>query len=215
MRPGCDGDGSAAATAALQTNAAAAPAGVATVQPYATSQSAATAASGKKAKKARDKKDGAALAATTALSAQDVQTILAQAASQARPTQAVAVVDRGGTLLGLIGNNGLNPADADKGLFAFTGEVVQRAISGRAPPPTSKAAAKPSPPATARFIIQNHFPQPIRNTGGGPLYGVEFANLQGSDVILATARGRSAATRAASRSTSTASRSAASESRGT
>jgi uncharacterized protein GlcG (DUF336 family) len=187
---GCDGDGSTAvATAALQTSAAAAPAGVATVQPYATSQSAATAASGQKAKKGRDKKDGAALAASTALSAQDVQTILAQAASQARPTQAVAVVDRGGTLLGLIGNSGLKPADADKGLFAFTGEVVQRAIERARTAANFQSRGEAFTTRTARFIIQNHFPQPIRNTGGGPLYGVEFANLQGSDVILGDRQG--------------------------
>src|SRR5688572_11728434 len=34
---------------------------------------------------------------------------------------------------------------------------------------------------TARFIIQDHFPHPVSNTPGGPLYGVQFSSLPGTD----------------------------------
>jgi uncharacterized protein GlcG (DUF336 family) len=36
---------------------------------------------------------------------------------------------------------------------------------------------------TARFIVQNDFPQPITNTEAGPLLGVEFSNAAGSDAL--------------------------------
>ncbi len=36
---------------------------------------------------------------------------------------------------------------------------------------------------TARFIIQDHFPQPVQNTPGGPLYGVEFSSQPFSDAL--------------------------------
>src|SRR5262249_48277115 len=36
---------------------------------------------------------------------------------------------------------------------------------------------------TARFIIQDRFPNDVPNTPGGPLYGVEFSSLRGTDVL--------------------------------
>ncbi|MBI3891383.1 MAG: heme-binding protein [Candidatus Wallbacteria bacterium] len=38
---------------------------------------------------------------------------------------------------------------------------------------------------TARFIILDHFPPGVSNTGGGPLYGVNNSSLPGSDVLVA------------------------------
>lgn len=105
------------------------------------------------------------------LTAPEVQTILARAASQAVPTQAVVVVDREGVTLGVFALHG-------------AGEAVIFAAAARA-----KTAAffqsreNAFTTRTARFIIQDHFPQPVRRTPGGPLYGVQFSSLPTSDVL--------------------------------
>ena len=111
---------------------------------------------------------------TTHLTSAEVSTILAQAASQAAPTQAVVVVDREGVVLGI---------------FALAGAVGE-AIGAAAARAKTAAFFESSQDAfttrTARFIIQDHFPQPVQNTPGGPLYGVQFSSLPGSDVIKPT-----------------------------
>lgn len=120
----------------------------------------------------------AAIAAGTAtspfeynLSSDQVSQILAQAASQARPGQAIAVVDREGKILGVFAMTGATQDTIDKAIArARTGaffESRQEAFTTR----------------TARFIIQDHFPFPIKNTPGGPLYGVEFSSLPGTDIL--------------------------------
>jgi uncharacterized protein GlcG (DUF336 family) len=100
-----------------------------------------------------------------------VSKILAQAASQMLPTQAVAVSDRDGHILGIFAGPQTTEDTKVKAIMrARTGgffESSQQTFSTR----------------TARFIIQDNFPFPIRNTGGGPLYGVEFSDLPGSDVL--------------------------------
>jgi uncharacterized protein GlcG (DUF336 family) len=105
------------------------------------------------------------------LSAAQVSQILAQAASQARPGQAVAVADREGKVLGVYATTGATQATINAAITrARTGgyfQSTQNAFSTR----------------TARFIIQDHFPWPIRNTGGGPLYGVQFSSLPGTDIL--------------------------------
>ena len=111
-----------------------------------------------------------------ALDAAEVETILGQAASQARPGQIVAVVDREGTLLGVFGRAGGNAGEQ----AVVTELAVQRARTAAAFQSVQNAFTT----RTARFIIQNHFPQPVRNTPGGPLYGVEFSSFPGSDVLL-------------------------------
>ena len=113
--------------------------------------------------------------ATAALSTVQVQTVLAQAASQARPGQVAAVVDREGTLLGVIGKSGGDPAEQ----AIIVKLAIQRARTAAAFESTEDAFTT----RTARFIIQNHFPQPVRNTPGGPLYGVEFSSFPGSDIL--------------------------------
>jgi len=107
------------------------------------------------------------------LSASDVSAILAQAASQAHPGQAIAITDRDGHVLGVFAMTGATQDTIDKAVTrARTGglfESTQQTFSTR----------------TARFIIQDHFPPAIRNTPGGPLYGVQFSDLPGSDILSA------------------------------
>lgn len=107
------------------------------------------------------------------MTAAQVSQILAQAASQARPGQAVAVVDREGIVLGVFATTGASQASIDA--------AVVRARTGAYFQSTQNAFTT----RTARFIIQDRFPFPIRNTAGGPLYGVEFSNLPGSDMLTA------------------------------
>lgn len=105
------------------------------------------------------------------LTAAQVSQILAQAASQARAGQAIAVVDREGAILGVFAMSGATQDSIDKAIVrARTGayfQSTQNAFSTR----------------TARFIIQDHFPFPIRNTAGGPLYGVQFSSFPGTDIL--------------------------------
>ena len=114
---------------------------------------------------------------TLALQPSDVSAVLANAASQARPGQAVAVVDREGTLLGLYLGSGVSAADT----LAVEFLAIQRASTAAAFESTQDAFST----RTARFIIQNNFPQGVANTGGGPLYGVEFSSFPGADILPA------------------------------
>lgn len=123
-------------------------------------------------------------AKTTALAVSDVQNIIAAGVSQMRPTQAVAVTDRSGNLLGLYLGSGLNPAELnDPNPFnTFTGGVVLRAVQRARTAAAFQSRGEAFTTRTARFIILNQFPQPIKNQGGGPLYGVEISQLLGGDI---------------------------------
>lgn len=109
-----------------------------------------------------------------ALTAADVQQIISQASATSLPSQAIVVVDRDGNILGIWGqqtgvlyrNYEIQQATQRARTAAFF-ESTQDAFTTR----------------TARFIIQDHFPQPVANTPGGPLYGVEFSSLPGTDVL--------------------------------
>jgi len=113
-----------------------------------------------------------------ALSVSDVQTILAQAGSQAMGSQAIVVVDREGSILGMFGGSQLGTTDPISQQI-FT-DAVARARTAAFFESTGEAFSS----RTARFIIEDHFPWPIRNTPGGPLYGVEFSSLVNSNVLL-------------------------------
>src|SRR3954469_18095987 len=112
---------------------------------------------------------------SAALSDTDVQTVLAQAGAQALPGQAAAVVDREGTVLGVFVRAGINPAEQS----VIIGLAIQRARTAAFFESEQDAFTT----RTARFIIQNHFPQPVRKTPGGPLYGVEFSSFAGTDIL--------------------------------
>lgn len=116
-----------------------------------------------------------AVPAMAALSISDVGTILANAASQARAGQVAAVVDREGTVLGIFSRTGGNSSETD----TLIGLAIQRARTAAAFESSQNAFTT----RTARFIIQNHFPYPVRRTAGGPLYGVEFSAFPGGDIL--------------------------------
>ena len=105
----------------------------------------------------------------------DVQTIINRAVTRAvaiSPNSVIAVTDREGYVLGIWNVAGGEPtptqianAVSKAGTAAFLSSN-QNAFTSR----------------TAGFIIQQHFPDGVRNTPPGPLVGVGFSNLPFSDV---------------------------------
>lgn len=130
------------------------------------------------------------------LTAAEVTTILGQAASQARPGQVIVVMDDEGVTLGIVTMTGSDDNVAPDGTpyeFTLNGAPVARLTEReqliRAAAARARTAAffqsneNAFTPRTARFIIQDHFPQPIKNTPGGPLYGVQFSSFRGNDTL--------------------------------
>ncbi len=124
------------------------------------------------------------------LTAAEVETILGQAASQARPGQVIVVMDDEGVTLGMYAMTGFNDNRAPNGVVYPPGglfserEQLVRAASARARTAAFfQSNENAFTPRTARFIIQDHFPHPIKNTPGGPLYGVQFSSFRGGDVL--------------------------------
>jgi uncharacterized protein GlcG (DUF336 family) len=116
---------------------------------------------------------------TEELTAADVQSILAAAASQANRKQIIVVTDREGVILGSLA---MYKASTDSATRARElGKAIARARTAAFFESTQDAFST----RTARFIIQDHFPDPIQNTPGGPLYGVEFSSLPGADILPA------------------------------
>lgn len=107
-----------------------------------------------------------------ALDAREVKRILAAAVSQAGKKQIIAVVDREGEVLGVFGRAHAKPS-------LSLGKAIARARTAA----FFASAQNAFTPRTARFIIQDNFPFPVPNTPGGPLYGVQFSSLPGSDVF--------------------------------
>jgi uncharacterized protein GlcG (DUF336 family) len=125
------------------------------------------------------------------LTADEVTTILGQAASQARPGQVIVVMDDEGVTLGIVAMSGSDDNVAPDGTAYPTAvarlterEQLIRAASARARTAAFfQSNENAFTPRTARFIIQDHFPQPVQNTPGGPLYGVQFSSFRGDDVL--------------------------------
>ena len=109
--------------------------------------------------------------AAARLSANDVETLLAQAASQAGPRQAIVVVDRQGFILGIFGMTNTNS------------RFIQKAAARARTAAFFQSSEEAFTTRTARFIVQDRFPHPVPNTPGGPLYGVEFSSLPASDIL--------------------------------
>jgi uncharacterized protein GlcG (DUF336 family) len=118
------------------------------------------------------------LAAT--LDSGDVKRILGQAASQALSASlnkiVIAVVDREANVLGIFGREGTTPG-------AETDAITLNAIARARTVALFESRDDAFSTRSARFIIQDHFPTPIKGTPGGPLYGVQFSNLIGSDIV--------------------------------
>src|SRR6202795_2629613 len=105
----------------------------------------------------------------------DVQTIINQAVTRAvviSPNSVIAVTDREGYVLGIWNVAGGEP----------TPTQIANAVSkaGTAAFLSSNENAFTS--RTAGFIIQQHFPDGVRNTPPGPLVGVGLSNLFFSDI---------------------------------
>jgi uncharacterized protein GlcG (DUF336 family) len=119
------------------------------------------------------------------LTAADVSTLLAQAASQVKnpetSIQAIVVTDRDGNVLGSLAMGGLTSLNSRTSRLRH--EVTLLATVRARTAALFESRGEAFTTRTARFIIQDHFPHPINFTPGGPLYGVQFSNLIGSDIV--------------------------------
>ena len=146
---------------------------------------------------------GAAPEATSSavhLTAGEVQTIIAQAATQAQAVGlpvTIAVVDHEGVVLGLFRMNGARADITIRG--GGSGGLDGFFLEQFPPPPpqTGASLAALSKAGTAAFlstqgnafstrsasfIVQEHFPPRVSPSPGGPLFGVQFSQLRCSDV---------------------------------
>jgi uncharacterized protein GlcG (DUF336 family) len=141
------------------------------------------------------------------LSTNDVQIVIAQAVSAAaalnRPVT-VAVTDKEGNVLGVFtmtgapqttqfrGNSGFNQQPNASGLVQFGLEGVnlppslmpvrRAAITKAGTAAFFSTQGNAFTPRTAGFIIQEHIPPGVDFRPGGPLYGVQFSQLECSDI---------------------------------
>lgn len=113
------------------------------------------------------------------LTAKEVRGLLAQAASQALPKQIIVITDRDGVVLGSLRMRKVIP-----GITSTYNRVLSKATARARTAAYFESTGEAFTTRTARFIVQDHFPNPIQNTPGGPLYGVEFSTLPDSDVGL-------------------------------
>jgi uncharacterized protein GlcG (DUF336 family) len=117
------------------------------------------------------------------LTAKEVRGLLAQAASQALPTQIIVITDRDGVVLGSFRMRRAKPSNTQT-----YNRVLSKATARARTAAFFESTGEAFTTRTARFIVQDHFPHPVQNTPGGPLYGVEFSTLPGSDVGLPNTR---------------------------
>ena len=130
---------------------------------------------------------------TIHLTAGEVQTIIAQAATQAQTVGlpvTIAVVDHEGFVLGVFrmngastditirggGNGGLDtpsPVAGGAGLAAISKAGTAAFLSTQGNAFSTRSAS---------FIVQEHFPPRVNPSPGGPLFGVQFSQLRCSDV---------------------------------
>jgi uncharacterized protein GlcG (DUF336 family) len=129
------------------------------------------------------------------LTAVDVQTVIAQAVSQAvslNQKVTVAVTDKEGNLLGMFTMTGASPTTLIRSV-GTSGQGLEGLIVPASAAANSKAGTagifstggNAFTTRTASFIVQEHFPPGIDNRAGGPLYGVQFSTLPCSDVAIA------------------------------
>lgn len=116
----------------------------------------------------------------------DVERIIGLAGSQALSTQIIAVVDREGVVLGIYAGKDSRPTGArdETGQRNVLLETLTKAITRARTAAYFQSRQDAFTTRTARFIIQDHFPHPVPNTPGGPLYGVQFSSLPGSDALI-------------------------------
>lgn len=128
------------------------------------------------------------------LTAAEVQTIIAQAATEAQAVGlpvTIAVVDHEGSVLGVFRMTG---ARTDITIRGGGSGGLDSPTPQPAPAATNAAISKAGTAAffstqgnafstrSAGFIIQEHFPPDVNPSPGGPLFGVQFSQLRCSDV---------------------------------
>ncbi len=130
---------------------------------------------------------------TVHLTATEVQTIIAQAATQATNSGlpvTIAVVDHEGTVLGVLQMAGANPnttisGGGTGGLEGASGGLVTAANAAISKAGTAAFFSTQGNAFTTRsaaFIVQEHFPPQVNPSPSGPLFGVQFSQLRCSDV---------------------------------
>jgi uncharacterized protein GlcG (DUF336 family) len=134
------------------------------------------------------------------LTTADVEALLARAVDvshQLGESATIAVVDRVGNVLGVY-----RMADSDgtnvefnvtlrsgllgTSLLGLENQVVPSALVAVTKAITGaylSSSGNAFSTRTANFIIQEHFPPGIQNTGAGPLYGVQFSQLPCGDLV--------------------------------
>lgn len=132
------------------------------------------------------------LSESVQLTAAEVQTIIAQAATEASRRNlpvTIAVVDHTGIVLGVLQMAGAptTTTPSGGGTGGLEGMVIDDSAAAAA---ISKAGTgaffgtqgNAFTTRTASFIVQEHFPPQVDPSPGGPLFGVQFSNLRCSDV---------------------------------
>ncbi len=133
--------------------------------------------------------------AVTPLTVSDVQTIIAQAVTQAVASNVpatIAIVDRGGNVLGVFQMT--NAPQMTRIGSSSSPNAVGMGLEGAMVPATLAAISKAGTGAflssngnafstrTASDIIQEHRPVSVMFTAGGPLFGVQFSSLPCTDI---------------------------------
>jgi uncharacterized protein GlcG (DUF336 family) len=134
----------------------------------------------------------ASLSESVQLTASDVQTIIAQAATEATNRGlpvTIAVLDHTGVVLGALQMAGAKTTTtiSGGGSGGLEGTVLASsaqfaAISKAGTGAFFATQGNAFTPRTASFIVQEHFPPGVDPSPGGPLFGVQFSNLRCSDV---------------------------------
>lgn len=138
---------------------------------------------------------GTSANAQSSLTATDVQTIIAQAVSEAvvlNQKVTVSVLDKEGHVLGTFVMTGAastttirGTGRAGQGFENVTVPARFASLSKAGTGALLSSGGNAFSTRTASFIIQEHFPAGIDNTPGGPLFGVQFSSLKCSDVAIA------------------------------
>jgi len=111
------------------------------------------------------------------LSAADVANLVQAAATSVNvDTMAIAVVDRGGTVLAVYDKAGVTPGATDIGNFGKTVDVNDLAVALARTGAYFSNDQAPLSSRTVRFISGIHFPPGVTNAPTADLYGIENTN---------------------------------------
>jgi uncharacterized protein GlcG (DUF336 family) len=118
-----------------------------------------------------------ALPAVPALSVADVANLIQAAATSVdSETMAIAVVDRGGVVLGVYDKAGVTPGQTDIGNYGVAVDVNDLAVALARTGAYFSNDQAPLSSRTVRFISGIHFPPGVANAPTADLYGIENTN---------------------------------------